>query len=130
MDEKFEGYGYKHIDGREQKEDPSEPAGIIALANVLPDMGALSVLNLADNNLGELVLPGGWTHDYKADYSAKEYNHTDGRKQDLHPGKPEGIIALGAVIPGMGAMTSLNLASNKLGVEGAKIIAACLPKCT
>jgi hypothetical protein len=29
-----------------------------------------------------------------------------------------------------GAMTNLNLASNKLGVEGAKIIAACLPKCT
>jgi hypothetical protein len=27
------------------------------------------------------------------------------------------------------AMTSLNLASNKLGVEGAKIIAACIPKC-
>jgi hypothetical protein len=29
----------------------------------------------------------------------------------------------------MRAMTSLNLASNELGVEGAKIIAACLPKC-
>jgi hypothetical protein len=29
-----------------------------------------------------------------------------------------------------GAMTSLNLASNSLGVEGAKIIAAFLPKCT
>jgi hypothetical protein len=29
-----------------------------------------------------------------------------------------------------GAMTSLNLASNELGVEGAKIIAAFLPKCT
>jgi hypothetical protein len=29
-----------------------------------------------------------------------------------------------------GAMTSLNLASNILGVEGAKIIAAFLPKCT
>jgi hypothetical protein len=28
------------------------------------------------------------------------------------------------------AMTSLNLASNKLGVEGVKIIAACLPECT
>ena len=28
------------------------------------------------------------------------------------------------------AMTSLNLASNKLGVEGAKIIATCLPECT
>jgi hypothetical protein len=30
----------------------------------------------------------------------------------------------------MGAMTSLNLASNALGVEGAKVIAGCLPKCT
>jgi hypothetical protein len=30
----------------------------------------------------------------------------------------------------MGAMTSLNLASNSLGVEGAKIVAAFLPKCT
>jgi hypothetical protein len=29
-----------------------------------------------------------------------------------------------------GAMTGLNLASNMLGNEGAKIIAACLPKCT
>jgi hypothetical protein len=29
-----------------------------------------------------------------------------------------------------GAMTSLNLASNNLCVEGAKIIAACLLKCT
>jgi hypothetical protein len=28
------------------------------------------------------------------------------------------------------ALTSLNLASNSLGVDGAKIIAACLPKCT
>jgi hypothetical protein len=29
-----------------------------------------------------------------------------------------------------GAMTSLSLASNTLGIEGAKIIAAVLPKCT
>jgi hypothetical protein len=28
------------------------------------------------------------------------------------------------------AMTSLNLASNRIGAEGAKIIAAFLPKCT
>jgi hypothetical protein len=33
-------------------------------------------------------------------------------------------------ISDMGAMTSLNLASNDLGVEGAKSIAAVLPKCT
>jgi hypothetical protein len=41
-----------------------------------------------------------------------------------------GIIAIANAIPNMGAMTSLNLASNELGVEGAKIIATCLPKCT
>jgi hypothetical protein len=35
----------------------------------------------------------------------------------------EGIIALANVIKDMGAMTSLNLAANDLGVEGAKIIA-------
>jgi hypothetical protein len=29
-----------------------------------------------------------------------------------------------------GAMTSLNLSYNGLGIEGAKIIAAVLPKCT
>jgi hypothetical protein len=49
----------------------------------------------------------------------------------------KGLQAAGAIIVAawmshrdMGAMTSLNLASNELGVEGAKIIAACLPKCT
>ena len=42
----------------------------------------------------------------------------------------DGIRAIANAIPDMRAMTSLNLASNKLSVEGAKIIAACLPKCT
>jgi hypothetical protein len=41
-----------------------------------------------------------------------------------------GVTALANVIPDMGAMMSLNLASNKLGVEGAKIIAAVLLGCT
>jgi Ran GTPase-activating protein (RanGAP) involved in mRNA processing and transport len=98
----------------------------IMLAAEIVDNRALSVLNLADNNLGHVVLPEGWTHDYKADYSAKEYNHTDGRKQDLHPGKPEGIIALAAVIPGMGALSLLNVASNGLLAEGTKLLADAL----
>jgi hypothetical protein len=42
---------------------------------------------------------------------------------------PEGIVAVADAIRDMGAMTSLNLASNQLSVEDAKIIAACLPKC-
>jgi hypothetical protein len=76
--------------------------------------GALSVLNLASNNLGELVLPQGWTQGFTANYSV-EYTHTDGTKQDQHPGKPEGILALASAIPDMGALSVLNLASNNLG---------------
>jgi hypothetical protein len=41
-----------------------------------------------------------------------------------------GIIAIADAIPDMRALTSLNLASNIFGVEGAKIIAAVLPGCT
>jgi hypothetical protein len=40
------------------------------------------------------------------------------------------MIALANALPDMRALMCLNLASNSLGVEGAKIIAACLPKCT
>jgi hypothetical protein len=95
-------------------------------------MRALLVLNLASNELGELVLPQGWSEGWKADGSAQEYTHTDGSKQARHPGKPEGIIALANAIPNMGAMTSLNLAGNDLGAGGAKIVAEAIKvtKCT
>jgi hypothetical protein len=81
---------------------------------------------LASNSLGDIVLAEGWSFDNRRE----RYKHTDGREQKEKPGKPEGIIAIANAIPDMGAMTSLNLASNELGVEGAKVIAACLPKCT
>jgi hypothetical protein len=42
----------------------------------------------------------------------------------------EGALVVAEYLDGNGAMTSLNLASNGLSVEGAKIIAAVLPKCT
>jgi hypothetical protein len=43
---------YKHTDGREQEDDPSKPEGIIAIANAIPNMRALSSLNLAENAIG------------------------------------------------------------------------------
>jgi hypothetical protein len=42
----------------------------------------------------------------------------------------EGALVVAEYLDGNGAMMSLNLASNKLGTKGVKIIAACLPKCT
>jgi hypothetical protein len=76
---------------------------------------------LAENNLGELVLPEGWTKDYHD--GQKVYTHTDGREQTDKPGKPEGIIALANAIPDMRALTSLNLSLNNLKAEGGKIVA-------
>jgi hypothetical protein len=108
---------------------------LLALAHTLytPPSGnrVLSILNLAENYFGDLVLPAGWTEeDYDDDDEEEVYRHTDGREQRDRPGKPEGIIAIANAIPDMGAMMSLNLASNDLGVEGAKFIAAVLTKCT
>jgi hypothetical protein len=79
-----------------------------------PGSGALSVLNLAENQLGELVLPEGWTEDYDSDEDEEVYKHTDGREQKDNPGKPEGIIAIANAIPDMGALTTLILKDNKL----------------
>ena len=79
-------------------------------------MGALSVLNLALNNLGELVLPEGWTKN-REQFDGKRqwvFTHADGTKQIEHPGKPEGIIALANAIPDMGALTRLDI-SNQIG---------------
>jgi hypothetical protein len=103
--------------------------------NIPSDNRSVLVLNLAHNNLGALVLPGGWTEGYKADCLNKEYTHTDGRKQNLHPGKPEGIIALAAAIPGMGAMTKLDMSENHLGgsdttSQGLRLLLAAVRACS
>jgi hypothetical protein len=104
--------------------DPAEFA--VALSPGIADNGAISVLNLAQNNLGELVLSGGWAEDYDRVTYATVYKHTDGRQQSDNPGKPEGIIAIANAIPDMRAMTSLNLASNRIGSEGAKHVAEAI----
>jgi hypothetical protein len=93
-------------------------------------MGALLCLDVSDNNLGELVPPEGWT---KGDYisGSGKYNwfHTDGRKEEgaVPSGStPDGIVALADAIPDVGALTSLNLSSNGLEAEGAKIVAEAI----
>jgi hypothetical protein len=86
----------------------------------------LTALNLADNKLGEMVLPEGWSHGYHGDYSGEKfYKHTDGgeMKNGTPEGTTSGTIVIAAVIPDMGAMTSLDLSSNKIGSEGAVHVA-------
>jgi hypothetical protein len=86
----------------------------IMLAAEIVDNGALSVLNLASNKLGELVLPDGWLIKDKGK-NYQKYVHTDGREQTDHPGRPDGLVtAVANAIKDMGAMTRLNLSNNGL----------------
>jgi hypothetical protein len=95
------------------------------------DKGALTSLNISNNRIGWLSVPDGW--ETKKDNGDYQVFKPPGGKwaKDAPPGaKAEGIIAIANAIPDMRALTSLNLASNIFGVEGAKIIAAVLPGCT
>ena len=92
--------------------------------------GALTSLNLSNNSIGEMVkgpLPEGWKSKDDDDV-APWLRIADGHEQDEHPGEETfpGVIAISNAIPTMGALTSLNLASNALGPKGAKRIAKAI----
>jgi Ran GTPase-activating protein (RanGAP) involved in mRNA processing and transport len=89
----------------------ADMSGIIALADVIPGMGALSSLDLSNNKLTRGKLRDG--------FAATDQDFV--WEQDTN-----GVIALANVIKDNGAMTSLNLASNRLGAEGAKIVAEAI----
>ena len=83
-------------------------------------MEALSSLNLADNNVRQLVSEGGWIIDdaYSTRYRNPDgKNHTNEKPED-EDFKPRGFIVIANVIPDMRAMTSLNLANNSIGYGG------------
>jgi Ran GTPase-activating protein (RanGAP) involved in mRNA processing and transport len=101
-------------------------SGAAALADAIPDMRAMTSLNLSSNALGELVLPAGWTKERTRGHP-KIYRHSDGREQKGHPGgEPEGIIAVANAIPNMGALTKFNISKCVLQAEGGKALATGL----
>ena len=65
------------------------------VANEVKNNRELMILDIRDNHyIRDMVLPKGWIHSYRMDDKNAPYKHTDGRKQQEHPGKPEGAIAL------------------------------------
>jgi hypothetical protein len=76
-------------------------------------MGALRSLNLAANDLGQLVLPEGWS----GPDSDGEYKNSNGgyHKQVPKGSKPEGIFILANAIKDMRALTSLDVSNNSIG---------------
>jgi hypothetical protein len=105
------------------------------LADGIKDNGALTLtsLNVANNNLGGLfdMANNTWSFAHNQWY-CNHNNPPADNKEGYTDAKPLGIIALVNAIKDMGAMTSLNLASNSLCAEGAQVIAEAIKvtKCT
>jgi Ran GTPase-activating protein (RanGAP) involved in mRNA processing and transport len=79
----------------------------------------LSSLNLANNDLGEAVLPEGWIAQEGRFFQASTSTFAD-----LPPeGSKLGIVAICDAIRDNGVLKSLNLAKNYITAEGAKIVA-------
>jgi hypothetical protein len=102
-------------------------SGAIALSNITRDMGALSVLNSASNNLRAVV---GWTR-HPEHISSYRYKHAAGRHQEQLPeGEEMGkscIFAIANAIPDMRALLVLSLKDNGLGTEeGGKVVVGIL----
>jgi hypothetical protein len=102
--------------------------------NILPDIPsdnrAFSHFDISNNQIGWLAHPEWSDMGQSGSWRNERYRHIDGRKQNDKPEgvefKPLGVIALANAIPGMEALTSLNLSSNYLMAEGAKIVAEAI----
>jgi Leucine-rich repeat (LRR) protein len=101
--------------------------GVISIADAIRDMRGLTSLDISNNYVTRGANKGYCS--YATDMTGMQplAHH---QLTPLSHNAIAGLIALADAIPSIGAMTSLSLASNGLGVEEAKIIATVLPKCT
>jgi Ran GTPase-activating protein (RanGAP) involved in mRNA processing and transport len=99
---------------------------VTTFADALQDMGSLSKLDISGNNIGELVLPDGWTKGVNAAQTDYEFKHTDGTTQTADPSAACGVIALVKVLPDMGSLSELDLSKNNLRSEGLSTVSEAL----
>jgi hypothetical protein len=115
------GTKYIHNDGREQDDPPagSKPEGIIAIANAIPDMGALSKLIFGgdyDSNKGTRPEP-----------ATLEVGMTEANFSNKNLGAGGAfIISAWITHKDKGAMTKFDISSNYIRAEGGKALAAGL----
>jgi hypothetical protein len=95
----------------------ADMSGIIALADVIPDMGALSFLDISSNKLWE-----NWT--FSSDQWWLNGHHPPGYPNGGCKEKPEetnqGFLAMCDAIKNMGAISSVNLIKNAIPVDQAQ----------
>jgi hypothetical protein len=111
-------------------------AGAIMLAPEIIDNGAMTSLNLANNSIvaesKDIKVENSFKQGDVVDCEGVQCPVTYACSHYYRVTKLHGIIAIANAIPDMRAMTSLNLASNNLMAEGAKIVAEAIKvtKCT
>ena len=82
-------------------------------------------LNLAGNGIG---VPDGWIIVHNAWGNFVHFKHENGRTQKEHPGGvSSGVAALAEALVNA-PLTTLKVGWNEIGDEGAKAIAAALPR--
>jgi hypothetical protein len=124
-------------------------SGAIMLSAFLRKCTSLLSLNLANNNLGQLVLPAGWEAGYSLGAAglktaenggfkgmgpskenggaASHYMHRNCGNRKQHPAsEPMGVIAIANGIMECRSMTRLDLSSNAMGAEGVTHIARAI----
>ena len=93
--------------------DYAQMAGMIAIADTIPTMKALTSLDISWNHIGELVLPEGWSikSRYGRSRDGSRYVHVDGREQtDVPEGSsPVGAIALAGAIRNNTALLKVDI---------------------
>jgi hypothetical protein len=109
-------------------------AGIIALANAIPDMGAISSANLLKNGIGsdqaEALVSMLQEHPTLKSLCGIKGNETELDMSGKMKGTADAIMLVAEIVDNE-ALTSLDLRKNDLRVEEAKIIAAAVfPGCT
>jgi hypothetical protein len=127
----------------------TRPLGIIALANAIPDMGALTKLDISENRLhaeGIKALAGALKGNQVVTTLNIASNDLVLASIYSYDTDMSGVAALADVILGMGALTKLMFVdkqvvtmttemteasfSGKLESHEAQVVAAFLPKCT
>jgi hypothetical protein len=87
----------------------------VLIANDISDMGALSSLNLSENNIGQCTIDdgGGWTL-WDDDFEGKGKRWKNKETGEYSFGKYVGAIALADAIPSMGALSKLDVRDNHI----------------
>jgi hypothetical protein len=93
-------------------------SGVVAIANAIPDMRAMTSLNLSSNHMGKLVAQTATHQVLLKQLRSQGMALKDAMAQVAQlEDSPLGILALADAIKGNGALIKLDISSNQIGAK-------------